>query len=76
MGLKDFDILSTLGKGSFATVYKVKRHNDSRIYAMKQVTYSIIQIQINTLSTKSSQNALNEIRFLASFDNPHIVTYH
>ena len=41
---------------------------------MKQVTYS--KIQINALFTKSSQNALNEILFLASFDNPHIVTYH
>lgn len=41
MGLEDFTILDKLGKGTFATVYKVKRESDQKIYAMKQVSYSL-----------------------------------
>lgn len=37
MSLKDFDILGELGVGSFASVYKVRRHEDHQIYALKKV---------------------------------------
>jgi NIMA (never in mitosis gene a)-related kinase len=34
------------------------------------------QIPISTLSPKSQQNSLNEIRFLASFQCKNIIRYH
>ena len=41
MGLKDFEILHRLGKGSFGTVYKCRRVSDGEIYAMKRVNISL-----------------------------------
>ena len=68
MSLSDFEILSLLGKGSFGEVYKVRRKSDNEIYAMKKVT-------ITSLTKKEIENALNEIRILASVCHPHIVSY-
>lgn len=43
MSLKDFAIMEQLGQGSYAKVFKVLRHTDNKIYALKQVTiYHII----------------------------------
>lgn len=36
--LRDFEILAKLGEGAFGQVYKVKRKEDSNVYAMKKVT--------------------------------------
>lgn len=35
--LSDFEVLSLIGSGSFAEVFKVKRKADGQIYAMKKV---------------------------------------
>lgn len=35
--LSDFEVLSLIGNGSFAEVFKVKRKADGQIYAMKKV---------------------------------------
>ena len=56
--LKDFKILSLIGKGSFGSVYKVLSRLTRQIYVMKK---------ISTLSTlkKSYQNAaINEVKIL------------
>lgn len=45
MSLKDFDILGELGAGAFASVFKVRRHEDQQIYALKKV-------KLQTLSEK------------------------
>lgn len=42
MSLKDFQILSKIGQGSFAKVFKAQRIVDNKIYALKQVHYKII----------------------------------
>lgn len=60
--------LKELGKGSFSTVYLVKRLTDSKEYAMKVV-------KITKLSEKERQNALNEIRILASLADSNIIGY-
>jgi len=36
--INDFDIISKIGEGSFAEVYKVKRKEDGQYYAIKKVT--------------------------------------
>ena len=66
--LSNFQKLKELGKGSFSTVYKVCRKSDNKEYAMKVV-------KITQLSEKERQNALNEIRILASIADPNIIAY-
>lgn len=68
MSLKDFQLLSRLGQGAYSTVYKVKRLIDNQEYAMKKV-------KMNNLSEKERQNALNEVRLLASITHPNIIAY-
>ena len=57
-----FIMLKRLGKGSFGIVYKVKRKQDNKIYALKRV--------------ESSQDNLNEVRLLASLNHPNIIKFY
>lgn len=66
--MDNFIILEELGEGTFSKVYKVLRKNDSNIYAMKKVN-------ILNLEQRDKQNALNEIRILASLNNENIIKY-
>lgn len=63
-----FIILKTIGKGAFSVVYKVKRVEDSKQYALKKVP-------LKTLKEKEIQNALNEVRILASIKHPNIIAF-
>jgi len=66
--LSEFEIISKVGEGAFSVVYKVMRKSDGFIYALKKV-------KIAQLKNKEKENALNEIRILASIDHPAIVGY-
>lgn len=66
--LKDFQILNKLGEGAFSSVFKVKRLSDSLEYALKKV-------KMSSLSEKEKENALNEVRILASLSSPFIIGY-
>jgi len=66
--MKDFVILSKIGDGAYSEVYKVKRLSDSMQYALKKV-------KMGNLSQKEKENALNEVRILASINDPSIVAY-
>ena len=68
MSLSNFEIGKVLGKGSFSSVVLVKRKEDGITYAMKRV-------RISQLSTKERENALNEIRILASLQHKNIIGY-
>lgn len=68
MSFKDFKVLETIGKGSFASVYKVIRKSDQKVYALKKV-------KISKMSKKEIEDALNEIRFLASIRHKNIVGF-
>jgi NIMA (never in mitosis gene a)-related kinase len=68
MSLKNFEILQKLGDGAFATVFKVRRKSDGMMYALKKVKMSM-------LKPKERENALNEVRILASISHPNIVEY-
>jgi NIMA (never in mitosis gene a)-related kinase 1/4/5 len=68
MSFKDFRIKELVGKGSFASVYKVERKSDNQTYALKRV-------KIDKMSKKSLSDVLNEIRFLASVRHKHIVGF-
>ncbi len=68
MSLEDFETLAKLGEGTYSSVYKVKRVTDSGVYALKKV-------RMTGLSSKEKENAINEVRILASLDNPNIIAY-
>ena len=63
MSLSQFELLDVLGNGVYASVYKVRRKVDNKIYAMKKVP-------LVDLWEKEKENALNEVRILASIKHP------
>ena len=68
MSLENFEIISEIGKGAYSNVYKVRRHTDQQIYALKKV-------KMQKLNKKEKKNALNEVRILASINHPNIISY-
>jgi NIMA (never in mitosis gene a)-related kinase len=58
-----------LGQGSYGKVYKALRHSDGRSYAVKVVNLS-------RLSSREIEDAVNEIRIMASFSSPFIISFH
>jgi NIMA (never in mitosis gene a)-related kinase len=57
-----------LGEGAYSSVYKVKRLEDGQMYALKKV-------RMAGLSEKERENALNEVRILASIRHPNVISY-
>jgi len=45
--MRDFQILCQLGEGAFSVVYKVRRHSDNQIYALKKVFLNSKKLLIN-----------------------------
>eukprot|EP00930_Biecheleria_cincta_P058714 TRINITY_DN44513_c0_g1_i1.p1 TRINITY_DN44513_c0_g1~~TRINITY_DN44513_c0_g1_i1.p1 ORF type:complete len:527 (-),score=94.07 TRINITY_DN44513_c0_g1_i1:59-1639(-) len=66
--LSDFKQLALLGEGAYSAVYKVLRLADNETYALKKV-------KLPSLSDKEKQNALNEVRLLASVQHENVVAY-
>ena len=63
-----FQILSKLGEGAYSVVLKVRRNYDNNIYALKKV-------KLLKLSDKEKNNALNEVRILASVKSSFVISY-
>lgn len=68
VSLSDFKQLSLLGEGAYSAVYKVLRLADGEVYALKKV-------KLPSLSDKEKQNALNEVRLLASIEHFNVIAY-
>ena len=66
--LTDFEIVKKIGDGAYSNVYKVKRHEDGLEYALKKV-------KLDHLSDKERENAINEVRILASVRHPNVIQY-
>ena len=62
------EMVFCLGEGAYSSVYQVKRLADHDIYALKKV-------KMVKLSDKEKENALNEVRILASIRHPNICSY-
>ena len=67
--LKDFEVLSRLGSGSFGTVFRVRRIIDDGVYVIKTV-------RIVELSYKEQTEAINEVQILAQLKSPYVVRYY
>ena len=73
MSISDFLIKDKLGiidkgDGAYSTVFKVQRISDNEVYALKKV-------KMQNLSNKEKENALNEVRILASIKCPFVISY-
>ena len=66
--MEGFEILEKLGDGAYSVVYKVRRKEDSKIYALKKV-------RLQNLSNKEKENSLNEVRILASVKSTFVIAY-
>ena len=66
--MNDFYIEKILGRGSFGSVYLVRRKIDQKIYALKTVTFE-------KLNKRDQENSLNEVRILASINHPNVIGY-
>jgi NIMA (never in mitosis gene a)-related kinase len=64
----NYKFIFVIGEGAFSTVFKVRRLSDNAEYAMKKV-------KMIKLSEREKQNALNEVRILASIQHPNIIAY-
>ena len=65
----EFEFLtSILGDGAYSQVYKVRRQEDQAVYALKKV-------KMLNLSDKEKENALNEVRILASINHQNVIAY-
>lgn len=58
-----------IGEGAYSSVYHVRRFADNQTYALKKV-------KMGKLSDKEKENALNEVRILASIQHRSICAYH
>merc|ERR1719181_1709821 len=58
-----------LGKGTYGSVFRVKRLSDGRLYAMKQV-------DIKKMFSKERKAGVNEIRILASLSCPYMIRFY
>ena len=66
--ISDFKKEKVIGKGSFCSVYLVRRIIDNQIYALKTVI-------LEKLNKKEQENSVNEVRILASIKNPYVIGY-
>ena len=66
--VRDFKKEKILGKGSFGSVYLVRRRQDNKIYALKTVI-------LDKLNKKEQENSVNEVRILASVNHPNVIGY-
>ena len=57
-----------MGEGAYAQVFLVRRFEDNQEYALKKV-------RLSKMEKKELQNALNEVRLLASIRNPFVCSY-
>ena len=68
--LSDFEILTTIGKGGYGFVVKVRSKRDHKIYAMKMIDF-------NKLKTEDEKAlSMNEIKLIQGLNSPHIIKYH
>ena len=68
--LDDFEILQTLGKGSYGFVAKVKSKINQKIYAMKMIDLALMKDPMELEFT------LNEINIIQALNSPHIVKHY
>ena len=68
MSISDFTLLKELGSGSYGNVFKAVKKDDHQTYAIKQV-------KLAGMDRKDRENAVNEVRLLASIHIAHVIKF-
>mmetsp|Transcript_42492 Transcript_42492/g.105323 ORF Transcript_42492/g.105323 Transcript_42492/m.105323 type:complete len:175 (+) Transcript_42492:3-527(+) len=66
--IDDYEVLSKIGQGSFGSVFKARRRTDGVLRVLKVM-------EVVGLSRREQEDALNEVRILASLRHEYIVRY-
>ena len=66
--LNNYEMIETIGKGSFGSVVKVKSKKNGKLYAYKEIFYE-------KMTQKERQQLVNEVNILRDLDNEYIVRY-
>jgi NIMA (never in mitosis gene a)-related kinase len=67
-GLDEYELLCKVGQGAFGSVFKAKRHADGAVKVLKMMP-------VVGLSRREQEDALNEVRILASLKSEYVVSY-
>jgi len=70
VGFKSFEILEVLGQGTFGKVFKVRKIDDDKIYAMKVLKKSVLA------RNKHLKYAITECNVLKRANHPFIIRLH
>ena len=67
--MENYEKIVDIGKGSFASVSKIRRKSDGRILVWKEMNYG-------RMSEKEKQQLVSEVNILRDLKHPNIVRYY
>ena len=74
---REFEEISTLGRGGYGIVYQARHRLDNQVYAIKKVPLSATRLQqIQRKGHSELEEVLRELQTLARLDHPNIVRYY
>lgn len=68
MSISDFNLIKELGAGSYGKVFKAIKKGDQQTYAIKEV-------KLSGMDKKDRENAVNEVRLLASINIANVIKF-
>ena len=74
--IREYQILEKIGKGTFGTVYKVKKYNESFLYVIKQIPLNeLTEEQINQVNSEAKLLSLINSNFVVKYFESFIDNY-
>lgn len=67
--LSAYDLLETIGKGSYGKIIKARRKSDGQIVVVKKVA-------LDRLTPQEQNDTLNEMKLMEQLDHPNIVKFY
>ena len=67
--MENYEILGTIGKGSFGSVKKIKRVSDGKILVWKELNYG-------KMTEREKSQLVSEVNIIRELRHPHIVRYY
>ncbi len=67
--MENYEVVQEIGKGSFGSVYKIRRKSDGKQLVWKELNYG-------RMAEKEKQQLVSEVNILRELKHPHIVRYY
>lgn len=67
--ISDYEVLYTIGSGSYGKCLKVRRRSDNKVLVWKDMDYG-------SMTENEKQQLVSEVNLLRELKHPHIVRYH